>query len=83
MYRYRNTHEAREVYKTLRDQNIGNAASSALLYAEWAALERAAGQPERAAAILRKGIKAGAQPLRWGPFLLCVLRRKFCQEMPL
>ncbi len=43
--RYRNQHEARETYKTLKDQNIGNASVSASLYAEWAALEISAGKP--------------------------------------
>lgn len=102
-YRYRNQHEARETYKTLKDQNIGNASVSASLYTEWAALEisagestygrqlsgiggfvqtlqqsisvgmtltvgpcvRAAGESERALSIVRKGIKADAQPIRY------------------
>jgi len=102
-YRYRNQHEARETYKTLKDQNIGNASISASLYTEWAALEIgagestygrllsgigcfeqtlqqsiflgriltvgpcvwAAGESERALSIVRKGIKADAQPIRY------------------
>ena len=64
--RHRNAHEARETYKTLKDQNIGNAATCAQLYADWAGLEAAAGERERALAILRKGLKAGAQPARCG-----------------
>ena len=60
--RYRNVHEARETYKTLKDQNIGNAATCAQLYADWAAMESSAGEVERALSVLRKGIKAGAQP---------------------
>ncbi len=41
--RCRNPHEARETYKTLKDQNIGGAAESAELYCQWASLELAAG----------------------------------------
>jgi hypothetical protein len=44
VHRYRNQHEARETYKTLRDQNIGNAAASAILYMEWAAFEMSTGR---------------------------------------
>ena len=65
--RHRNAHEARETYKTLKDQNIGDAATCAALYADWAGLEVAAGERERALGILRKGLKAGVQPARWAP----------------
>ena len=41
--RCRNPHEARETYKTLKDQNIGGAAESVDLYSQWASLELAAG----------------------------------------
>lgn len=41
--RCRNAHEARETYKTLKDQNIGGAAESADLYCQWASLEIKAG----------------------------------------
>ncbi|BDA45731.1 probable dual specificity protein kinase Ttk at C-terminar half [Coccomyxa sp. Obi] len=60
---YRNQHEARETYKTLKDQNIGNASVSASLYVEWAALEVSAGEMDRALSIVRKGIKANAKPI--------------------
>ena len=60
-------HEARETYKTLKDQNIGNAATCAQLYADWAAMECSTGERERALSVLRKGIKAGAQPVRRAP----------------
>ena len=42
--RCRNPHEARETYKTLRDQNIGGAADAAELYCQWASLELSAGE---------------------------------------
>ena len=42
-HRCRNPHEARETYKTLKDQNIGGAAESADLYCQWANLEIKAG----------------------------------------
>ena len=44
MCRCRNPHEARETYKTLRDQNIGGAAAAAELYCQWASLELSAGE---------------------------------------
>jgi hypothetical protein len=65
--RLRNVHEARETYKTLKDQNIGDAATCAALYADWAALEAGSGERERALSILRKGLKAGAQPAGCAP----------------
>ena len=43
VHRCRNPHEARETYKTLKDQNIGGAAESADLYCQWASLEIKAG----------------------------------------
>ncbi len=43
VYSCRNPHEARETYKTLKDQNIGGAAESADLYCQWASLEIKAG----------------------------------------
>lgn len=43
VYRCRNPHEARETYKTLKDQNVGGAAESADMYCQWASLELSAG----------------------------------------
>ncbi|KAK9842292.1 hypothetical protein WJX81_004955 [Elliptochloris bilobata] len=52
--------DARDTLKMLRSQGIGEAA--ALLYAEWAQLECAAGARERAKQVARKGLAAGAHP---------------------
>jgi len=54
--------DARETFKTLKSQNIGE--EHALLYAEWAALEAKDNNKEKALTIVAKGIKANAQPFR-------------------
>ena len=62
--RQRSKDEARDTFKMLRSQLIGETAAG--LYAEWAALEHAAGNREKASTVLRKGLAAGAAPARRG-----------------
>jgi hypothetical protein len=58
--RLRNPDDARDTFKTLKNQLIGD--SSAHLYAEWAKLEQSAGNTSKALGILSKGLREGAQP---------------------
>ncbi len=58
--RVRSQDDARDTFKTLKSQNIGD--TSALLYTEWAALEVAAGHTSKAVGVLQKGLKSNAQP---------------------
>jgi serine/threonine-protein kinase TTK/MPS1 len=60
MCRARSQDDARDTFKTLRSQNIGD--TCALLYTEWATLEAAAGHASKAVAVLQKGRKNNAQP---------------------
>ena len=59
--RQRSPDDARDTFKTLKSQNIGD--SCALLYTEWAALEAAAGHVSKALGVLQKGIRDRAQPV--------------------
>lgn len=61
--RYKNQDDARDTFKTLRSQHIGD--RSALLYYEWAALEQLAGHASKAAAVLSKGLREAAAPAGW------------------
>ena len=58
----KNQEDGRDTFKTLRSQHIGD--RSALLYYEWAALEATGGGggASKAAAVLAKGLREGAQP---------------------
>lgn len=58
--RYKNRDDARDTFKTLRSQHIGD--RSALLYYEWAALEQLAGNASKALSVLQKGLRGQAQP---------------------
>lgn len=60
--RERNEDEARDTFKTLKNQHIGDA--NAHLYHQWAALEAKAGEISKAISILQKGIKERAQPAK-------------------
>lgn len=60
----RNADDARDVFKMLKSQHIGD--TSAALYYEWAALELAGGNQFKALGVLAKGLKEQAQPARWG-----------------
>jgi lipopolysaccharide biosynthesis regulator YciM len=62
--RARSPDDARDTFKTLKNQHIGDA--SAHLYYEWACLEHAAGNVSKALGVLAKGIRAEAQPARCG-----------------
>lgn len=62
--RERHEDEARDTFKTLKNQHIGD--SNAHLYYEWAALEAKAGSISKALSIVQKGIKENAQPARCG-----------------
>ncbi|KAF6261004.1 hypothetical protein COO60DRAFT_832255 [Scenedesmus sp. NREL 46B-D3] len=56
----RSPDDARDTFKTLKNQHIGDA--SAHLYHEWACLEHAAGNISKALGVLAKGLRADAQP---------------------
>jgi hypothetical protein len=58
--RYKNQDDARDTFKTLRSQHIGD--RSAFLYYEWAALEQLAGNTSKALSVLQKGLREQAQP---------------------
>lgn len=60
--RGRNEDEARDTFKTLKNQHIGD--GCALLYHDWAALEAKSGNISKALSILHKGLKENAQPVR-------------------
>lgn len=62
--RARSPDDARDTFKTLKNQHIGDA--SARLYYEWAVLEHSAGYISKALGIIAKGMRADAQPARWG-----------------
>lgn len=62
--RVRSPDDARDTFKTLKNQHIGDA--SAALYHEWACLEHSAGHVSKALAVIAKGLKAEAQPARYG-----------------
>jgi hypothetical protein len=62
--RARSPDDARDTFKTLKNQHIGDA--SAHLYYEWACLEHVAGNVSKALGVLAKGIRAEAQPARCG-----------------
>lgn len=61
-YRARSQDDARDTFKTLKNQHIGD--SSAHLYYEWAVLEHSAGNVSKALGIIARGMRADAQPLR-------------------
>ncbi len=61
--RQRSQDDARDTFKTLRSQNIGD--TCAALYTEWAALEAGAGHVSKALGVLHKGIREGARPAEW------------------
>ena len=61
--RRNNEDEARDTFKTLKNQHLGQ---SAHLYCEWARLEASSGNTSKAQGIVHKGLKEGAQPARWG-----------------
>ncbi|WIA28772.1 hypothetical protein OEZ86_011304 [Tetradesmus obliquus] len=56
----RSPDDARDTFKTLKNQHIGDA--SAHLFYEWACLEHAAGNVSKALGVLAKGFRAEAQP---------------------
>ena len=58
--RARNPDDARDVFKMLKSQHIGD--QHAALYYEWAALEAAGGNEVKALGVLGKGMKEQAQP---------------------
>lgn len=60
--RARSPDDARDTFKTLKNQHIGDA--SARLYYEWAVLEHSAGHISKALGIIAKGMRADAQPAR-------------------
>ena len=62
-YAQHQTHEddKRHTYKTMRDMRIGT--KSSLLYTQWAEFELSVRNPEKAAAVVRKGVAEKAQPL--------------------
>lgn len=70
--RARSPDDARDTFKTLKNQHIGDA--SAHLFYEWACLEHAAGNVSKALGVLAKGFRAEAQPARCGG--RCVLQAK-------
>jgi len=59
---YTNEEDARDTFKTLKDQCFGE--KSAYLYREWARFEASKGHWKDAIARLRKGMKAGAEPAK-------------------
>ncbi len=59
-YRSVNEEEARDTFKTLRNQQI--ATGCARLYHDWAQLESQSGQLGKAVSVLKKGISERAQP---------------------
>jgi hypothetical protein len=61
--RARSQDDARDTFKTLKNQHIGDA--SAHLYYEWAVLEHSTGNVSKALGIIAKGMRAEAQPARW------------------
>lgn len=60
--RTRSQDDARDTFKTLKNQHIGDA--SAHLYHEWAVLEHSAGNVSKALGIIAKAMRANAQPTR-------------------
>ena len=58
--RARSQDDARDTFKTLKNQHIGDA--SAHLYYAWAVLEHSAGNISKALGIIAKGMRAEAQP---------------------
>jgi hypothetical protein len=54
--------EARDTFKALKNQHIGDA--NAQLFHMWAKLEATSGHDDKALAILNKALKGGAQPAR-------------------
>ena len=52
--------DARDTFKTLKSQQIGE--EYAVMYAEWAGLEALTGNSSKAASIVYKGLKTGAEP---------------------
>lgn len=65
--RTRSQDDARDTFKTLKNQHIGDASAS--LYYEWAVLEHSAGNVSKALGILAKGMRAEAQPIRYAEVL--------------
>jgi hypothetical protein len=65
--RTRSQDDARDTFKTLKNQHIGDASAS--LYYEWAVLEHSAGNVSKALGILAKGMRAEAQPIRYADVL--------------
>jgi hypothetical protein len=61
-HRCRNQDDARDTFKTLKSQHIGD--QYAGLYAEWAALENMDSNAFKALSVLAKGLKERAEPSR-------------------
>eukprot|EP00878_Enallax_costatus_P046889 GHUV01057204.1.p1 GENE.GHUV01057204.1~~GHUV01057204.1.p1 ORF type:complete len:670 (+),score=222.28 GHUV01057204.1:746-2755(+) len=61
--RVRSQEDARDTFKTLKNQLVGD--GSARLYFEWASLEHEAGNVSKALGIIAKGLRSGAQPARY------------------
>lgn len=75
--RTRSHDDARDTFKTLKNQHIGDA--SAHLYYEWAVLEHSAGNISKALGIIAKGMRADAQPARCGQRHTCTTSQRLSE----